>query len=333
MTTTIGLEEHAWIPTLRDALVNAPATTRDDSLAMFNRGERLTRLLDLGDQRIRHMDNAGIDVQVLSITTPGTQSLPPSDAIRLARDANDQLAAAVAAHPDRLAAFATLPTPDPAAAARELERAITDLGFSGAMLFPRTGDRYLDHQSYRPIFEAAAALGVPLYLHPQITPRSVRDAYYSGFSDDIDVILATGGWGWHADAGLSALRLILAGTFDRHPSLQLILGHWGEMLVFFLERVDVLSNFASHLQRRVADYITNNLYVTPSGIFSHRMLEHALAAVGADRVMFSTDYPFQFAPDGRARAFLDSAPISPADKAKIGHQNVRRVLRLPAAIR
>ena len=150
----------------------------------------------------------------------------------------------------------------------------------------------------------------------------------SGFSADIDLLLATGGWGWHSDADVSALRLILAGTFDRHPDLQLILGHWGEMLVFFMERADIISRATPHLQRRVVDYITHNVNVTPSGVVSHRMLAHAIAAIGADRVMFSSDFPFQYAPNRGARNFLESAPISPEDKAKIGSGNARRLLRL-----
>jgi predicted TIM-barrel fold metal-dependent hydrolase len=214
---TVGVEEHAWIPSLRDRLMAEPAGVIDDSLPAFNQHERGPRLIDLGEERLRLMDDAGIDMQVLSTTTPGTQSLPAGEARAFAREANDALSHAVAEHPDRFAAFATLPTPDPDAAAAELERAITQLGFVGAMLFPRTGERYVDADEFRPIFEVAAELRVPLYLHPEIAPHSMRAAYYSGFSPDIDLLLATGGWGWHSDTGVSALRLILAGTFDRHP--------------------------------------------------------------------------------------------------------------------
>jgi len=127
-------------------------------------------------------------------------------------------------------------------------------------------------------------------------------------------VLAISGWGWHHDAGLAGLRLILAGTFDLHPQLQLILGHWGEMLVSFLERADMLSDWATHLQRRVGEYITGNVQVTAGGILSHSMLVSAIAAVGADRVMFAGDYPFHISTNGGARAFLDSAPISPTTR-------------------
>lgn len=177
------------------------------------------------------MDAAGVNVQVLSITSPGTQQLPSALAKALARDANDYLLAAVQHNPKRFGAFATLPLPDPEDAANELHRCVTELSFVGAMLFPRSGPHYIDHERFRPIFEAAAKLKVPLYNHPGMPPKTVSDLSYDGFDADTNLMLSTGGWGWHAEAGLAALRLILAGTFDRHPDLQIILGHWGEMLV------------------------------------------------------------------------------------------------------
>ncbi len=324
-TRTIAVEEHCWTPALRDGLVRNGS---DESVGYSASGEVGERMLDVADERLRNMDDVGIDMQVLSVGSPGTQPLKAAEAVALAREANDVIAAAVAAHPDRFAGFATLPTPDPEAAADELQRAVADLGLVGAMLFPRTGDLYLDDASFRPIFEAAAELAVPISLHPQLTPRRVRDEYFTGFGDEIELVLATAGWGWHHDAGVAGLRLILAGTFDRHPQLQMILGHWGEMLVSFFERADLISRWATHLQRRVGEYITGNVYATPSGIFSDRWLLSTIAAVGADRVMFSTDYPYHLSPNGGARAFLDSAPISPDDKTKIGSRNAERLLRL-----
>lgn len=202
----IGVEEHAWTAELRDALLKYGG---DDTVnRMNNQGEISLRLLDVGEERLARMDANGVDMEVLSITTPGTQPLPPAVAVSLAREANDF-----------------------------------------------------------PVFEAAAQLGVPLYVHPALPPRSVRDAVYGGFDDWTSLLLSTGGWGWHAEAGLSVLRLILAGTFDRHPDLQVILGHWGEMLVPFADRADVLSAGATHLERRVLDYVTGNVNVTAGGVF------------------------------------------------------------------
>lgn len=321
---TVAVEEHCWTPALRDALLRDGG---DDSVA-FSAAAMDARLIDLSDARLGTMDDAGIDMQVLSATTPGTQPLQAAEAIALAREHNDVVAAAVAAHPERFAGFATLPTPDPQAAAEELRRAVANLGLVGAMVFPRSGDLRLDDASFRPIFEAAAELAVPLFLHPQIPPKPVRDAYFTGFGEEIGLGLATAGWGWHHDAGLAGLRLILAGTFDRHPQLQLILGHWGEMLVSFVDRADLISNSATHLQRPVGEYVASNIHVTGSGILSHRMLLNAIATVGADRVMFASDYPYHISGDGAARAFLDSAPISREDKTKIGSRNAERLLRL-----
>ena len=327
----IGFEEHVWTADLRDALLTWGG---DDSVTMLSsRPDTDRRLRDVGDERLARMDAAGVDLQVLSVTTPGTQSLPPAEAVPLARDANDFLADAVRRRPDRFAALATLPTPDPQAAADELERCVTHLHLAGALLFPRTGETYLDHDRFRPVFEAAAQLRVPLYIHPAMPPQPVRDAGYSGFDDFTTMILSTGGWGWHADAGLATLRLILAGTFDRHPDLQLVLGHWGEMLVPFADRADLLSAAATHLERRILDYITANLNVTAGGIFSHRMLTQALDVLGPDRLMYGADDPYGsagYTVTVDAREFVENAPLSAQDKAKFAHLNAERLLGHPA---
>ncbi|MTD52954.1 amidohydrolase family protein [Amycolatopsis pithecellobii] len=327
----IGVEEHVWTADLRDALLRFGG---DDTVNMLSSREQTDhRLREVGEERLARMDAAGVGMQVLSITTPGTQPLAAAEAVPLARDANDFLADAVRAHPDRFAALATLPTPDPEAAARELERGVTELGLLGAQLVPLTGERYLDHDSFRPVFEAAAALGVPLYIHPGQPLRVVREAIYGGFDDWTNLNLATGGWGWHADAGLATLRLILAGTFDRHPDLQLILGRWGEMLVPFADRADLLSVENVHLERRVIDYLTGNLNVTAGGVLSHRMLTMAVDVLGPDRVMFGDDDPYrgmkgQFGGDGGAQSFVDTAPLGLQDKEKLAHLSAERLLGL-----
>lgn len=321
---TIAVEEHTWTAGIRDALTSHGGDATVTLMRSFPGVDE--RLRDLDELRLARMDGAGVDMQVLSITNPGTQPLHAAEAVPLAQEANDILADAVARRPDRLQALATLPTPDPEAAAEELARAVTELGMVGAMVFPRTGERYLDHDMFRPIFAAAASLGVPIYLHPQLPPPAVRDACFSGFDDELNLLLASGGWGWHSDAGLAALRLILAGTFDRHPEQQLILGHWGEMLVGFTDRANVLSGRGSvGLERSIAEYITGNVIVTAGGVFSHRMMENALSTVGADRVLLALDDPFHPVTDGGARSFLETAPISPDDKAKIAYKNATRL--------
>lgn len=321
----VALEEHFLTLDVRNAWGALAPAERDGSLTLFSDGEIGARLDDLSAARIARMDSAGVDVAVLSLTTPGVQNLGASEAVPLARRTNDLLAEAVRRHPDRFEGFATLPTPDPKAAARELERAVTALGFRGAMLHGRTRDRNLDHPDFLPVLEASAALRVPLYIHPQIPQPMVREALYAGLGDELDLHLATGGLGWHVETGIQALRLILAGTFDRFPELQVILGHWGEVVLFYLERVNVLSQAARHLRRPVADYVRSNLHVTPGGIFSPRYLSWALDIIGAERILFATDDPYVPMSKGGARRFLEEAVLSGADRARIAHGNWDRL--------
>ena len=327
----IALEEHFQTTAINAAIgrflakmPSAPSSQQGELGAVF--GNPTPRLEDLGAGRLKDMDATGIDVQVLSYASPGVQILPASEAVPLARDANDQLAAAIQAHPDRFAGFATLPTPDPEAAATELERAVNTLGFKGAMINGRTNDRFLDDPSFRPMLEAAVALDVPLYLHQTVPSKTVQDAYYAGLEPALSAGFATFGWGWHMETGIHALRMILAGVFDQFPSLQLILGHWGEMIPFYLARTEMLNSAAKHLQRRISDYFLEQVYVTPSGMFTLPPFLLTLQIMGADRIMYAVDYPY--VADDQARTFLENAPISPADKEKIAHGNAERVLKL-----
>ena len=324
----IGVEEHGWLPEIRDAHNALPADRQDPSVSFFNGGETDERLCDYGERRIRDMDAIGMDVAVLSITTPATQILDAPDAVRLSRQANDRLAAAVKAHPDRFAAFATIPTPDPIAAVEELRRSVTELGLKGAMIHGRSGDKMLDHPDFAPILDEAGALGVPIYIHPQVAPKSVRAAYYDGLPGNLSFALSAGTWGWHMEAAINALRLVMSGAFERAAGLQIILGHWGEMLPFYLERIDSAARLQDTLPKSFAQYFHDHFYVAPSGIWSYQMLAHTLTEISADRVLFAIDYPFVHPFDGSARRFLEDAPISPSDKEKIGHLNAERLLKL-----
>lgn len=323
---TIAIEEHFVTADVAAKWAGLDPVNRDDSLNLFPSDSVIEkRLADLSDDRLAQMDAIGVDVQVMSMTTPGTQVLEPKDAVPLALRANDLVAETVRRHPDRYQAFATLPTPDPDAAARELQRSVTQLDCKGAMLCGRTRDRNADDLSFLPIYEAAADLRVPLYIHPQIPVRAVRDAYYSGFGDTADLWLSTGAIGWHYEAGMQILRLILSGVFDRFPDLQIITGHWGEVILFYLERIDMLSKAGMKLERPIADYVRQNVSVTPSGIFSQRYMRWATEVLGVERVLFSTDYPYQNAGEGGARRFLNEAPISDVDREKIAHGNWQRM--------
>jgi predicted TIM-barrel fold metal-dependent hydrolase len=323
----VAIEEHWNSVSIREALDRLPDGARDESVAFNTIGDHQARLEDIGPGRIAAMNAVGIDVSILSVVTPATQALPAREAVMLAREANDEVTDAVRAHPARFRAFATLPTSDPQAAAAELERCATQLGHVGAMVHGRTGARTLDDPVYDDLFATAARWHQPIFIHPQIPSNELRDAAYRGLDPLIDLGLASFGWGWHMDAGLSALRLILRGTFDRYPDLQLVLGHWGEMLLFWMDRVDSLSTIAGHLERRVSEYITANIHVTSSGMLQERLLRHALDFTAADRVLFSTDYPFHQPGSAAVEQFFDTIPSS-ADRSKIASGNAEALFRL-----
>jgi predicted TIM-barrel fold metal-dependent hydrolase len=319
----ITLEEHFQIPAVREALTKSLPGSQDTP--PFPR----TQLEDLGDGRLKDMDSMGIDVQVLSYASVGLPPFPTEEEVSLTREINDQLATAIAAHPDRFAGFVTLPMLHPEAAAAEFERCVNTLGFKGALINGRTNtnNRFLDDPSFSPILETAATLNVPMYLHPAPPSNAVRDDYYMGFDPIVSGSFATFGWGWHLETGVHALRMILGGVFDRYPNLQLILGHWGEMIPFYLARVnEMLSPVTKKLQRPVGDYFLQQMYATPSGMYTLPPFLLTLQIMGADRILYSVDYPF--IETNQARAFLENAPISPADKEKIAHGNAEKVLKL-----
>jgi uncharacterized protein len=319
----IGIEEHYRTTAIAEATASDPYMQ-----ALGARGsEILSRLDDLGTKRLADMDGAGIDVQVLSHTLPATEKLDAATAIPLARDANDLLADAVARHPTRFVGLATLPVASPDAAADELERAVVKLDFRGALINGLPGGRFMDDRSFWPVFERAERLGVPLYLHPAVPPASVREAYYGGFSPDVSFLLATAGWGWHMEVGLHVLRLILGGVFDEFPRLQIIVGHMGEGVPSMIWRTNAkLTQRTTKLERPIQDYFFENFYVTTSGFFSPTALLSLLLVLGADRIIFAADYPYNKSED--ARAFLEAAPIAQIDREKIAHGNAERLLRI-----
>ena len=326
---TIAIEEHFLASGFSEAMRSNVPGQRGGSNEAFM-VERQAKLVDLGSTRLKDMDAGGIDLQVISHTASIGGSLPEEQSVRLAQQANDQLAAAVTAHPARFAGFAALPMTDPKAAADELERAVRSLQFKGTMINGTTNGRFLDDPAFLPILERAVALDVPIYVHPGLPPTAVWEAYYSGFDPAVTFLLATAGWGWHSEVGIHALRLILAGVFDRLPSLQIIIGHMGEMIPFMLARInDVLTPMAKHLQHPVPEYFLRNFHITTSGFFTDPPLLLALQIMGADRIIFSVDYPYSTNEQGRA--FLERASISPADKEKISHLNAERLLKLAEA--
>ncbi|WP_226361584.1 amidohydrolase family protein [Pseudonocardia sp. ICBG1142] len=281
---------------------------------------------DLGAGRIDDMDRHGIDMAVVSWTSP-TQLVPGDAAVELARAANDRLATAVSEHPDRLAGFATLPWQRPAEAVAELDRAVGELGLRGVLIVGRPGAGFLDDPVHRPLLRRLADLGVPLYLHPFPPLFEVQQAYHSGFNDKVTAELSLGGWGWHHEAGIHALRLVLAGIFDELPGLQIISGHWGEMVPFFLPRLDdVLSPGDTGLSRTISDTYRSHVWVTPSGMYHRPQFDYVREVVGIDRIIWSTDYPFLHL-DG-TQEFLSGLDLSHGEREQITHGNAARLLGL-----
>jgi predicted TIM-barrel fold metal-dependent hydrolase len=300
----IGIEEHFLTAEIRDAWSAIGLDATDPSVA-FHSGAIKGRLLDLAQDRLALMDETRLDVQVLSLTTPALHDLGP-ESIDLAKRTNDALAEVVARHPNRFQAMATLPVSMPEEAALELERCVGTLGFKGTALCGKVGQHNLDDPTLAPIFQSAQASGVPILIHPRAPDAAVRAAYYSGFAPEVDAAFATYGLGWHYDAGIQFLRLVLAGTFDRMPRLQVILGHWGEVVLFYAERLAAM-DMVSGLARPMASYLRNNLFVTASGMFLPHYLKRAAAVVGVDRLLFSTDFPYQYRPGHDARRFWRNA--------------------------
>lgn len=312
MVRLIGVEEH-WTLDEVDRALRGATGPRDDSLSLNEHGDIGNRLADLGAGRFGAMDEQGVDMQVLGLAPPGAQGVSPADALALCRDANDAAAAAVRAHPHRLRAMATLPLEVPGVAAAELERA-TGIGLTGAMVYGRVGDIPLDDPRFEEVWTAAAVLGQPVFIHPQVPSGAVRDALYCGLGDTADLALAAYAWGWHLEAGTAALRLMARGVLDRHPQLQLILGHWGELLLFWHERANSLARIAG-LERTITEYLQQNFWITASGMLDPALLRHALAVTAPDRILFSTDYPFQAPSRSEIAAFLDCLPDQEARSA------------------
>ena len=325
----IALEEHFVTAELEAAWAALPEAEQDpmDRLASLNKMASApleAKLHDLGDARIAAMDAAGIDVAILSPNTPGVQNLAPDIAVTMAREINDFTAATVRLNPARFGGFAILPTPDPAAAARELERAMRLPEIEGVYLYGRSRDRRLDDPALLPMWEAAAATRAPVYLHPQVSTPAVREQLYGGFDEQLSILFSGPGIGWHYETGIHIVRLILAGVFDRFPDLQIVTGHWGEAVLFYLDRLDTLGRVAK-LKLPISDYFRRNISVTPSGMTSQRYFRWALEVLGAERIMFSTDYPYISTPPGGARTYLDAAGLSDGERALIEHGDGERL--------
>jgi predicted TIM-barrel fold metal-dependent hydrolase len=322
---TITVEEHF----VTQAFVDGPGKGFLDRFR--NSGPRgaiiADRLFEVGEKRIAEMDAAGIDMQVLSLNSPGVEQIEPDEAVAAAREANDFLADVVKRHPKRFAGFAALAIQAPDQAAKELERCVRQLGFRGANINGHTRGRYLDDPFFSPILACSEALGAPIYLHPTVPHKPIADALYGGFSPAVSGIFASSGWGWHIETAVHVLRLVLAGVFDRHPKLQVVIGHMGEAIPFMLPRMNRnLPPQVTKLARPFADYLRQNVHYTFGGFNFAPTFLNLLLEIGVERIMFSVDYPYGSMEEGKS--FLQHLPVSEADRERIAHGNAERLLGL-----
>ncbi|HEY6720553.1 MAG TPA: amidohydrolase family protein [Burkholderiales bacterium] len=311
----ITLEEHYW-----DAEV-----AKNFGGGEARNPEVRRRLDDLGALRIKEMDDAGIDMQVISHGAPSTQRLDAATAVPLAKRANDRLHEAVRAHPDRFAGFAALPTADPKAAADELERTVTKLGFKGAMVHGPTNGVFFDDKRFWPIFERAQALDVPLYIHPSLPVQAVTDAYYKDYLQEFPQLIAAA-WGYTVETATHGIRMILSGAFEKYPGLKIILGHLGESLPFSAWRINMCLSRGADRPSTFRDTFCKHFWITTSGNFSTPALMCSIMEMGVDRILFSVDYPFVSNPPGTK--WMADLPLSLEDRTKILSGNAKRLLKM-----
>src|SRR4030088_2875358 len=310
----IALEEHYWDADV--AKTFGAGEARDPELRR--------RLDDLGALRLKEMDEAGIDVQVISHGAPSTQRLDAASAVPLAKRANDRLHGAVRAHPERFAGFAALPTADPKAAADELERTVTKLGFKGAMINGLTGGVFHDDERFWPIYERAAALDVPIYIHPALPQPAVVEVYYKDYAQKHPGLLRAG-WGFNVETATQGIRFVLSGVFDAHRGLKVILGHLGEGIPFYLWRISHGLR-ASMSEKTFREIFCEHFWITTSGFFSDPALVCCMMEMGIDRILISIDYPFMDNPPGAE--WIKTLPLSAEDTQKLLNGNARRLLKL-----
>jgi 2,3-dihydroxybenzoate decarboxylase len=311
----IAIEEHYWDTELAAHFSGVEA----------GRGDRTEqRISSMGALRLSEMDKAGIDMQVLSHGPPAVQKLPAAIAVPIAARVNDRLAAQVAANPARFAAFATLPTSDPEAAADELERAV-GIGFKGAMIHGMSMGKFIDRKEFWPIFARAEKLDVPIYLHPALPQAGVMDAYFSDYVNDFPLVVRPA-WGYTVETATQAIRLILSGVFDAHPKLKIILGHLGETLPFLIWRIDQALKRPGQKVVNFREVFINNFWITTSGFFSTPALLCCVTEMGVDRVLFAVDWPY--VDNGPGVQWIDGVPLCEDEKAKILSGNAKRLLRI-----
>lgn len=329
----ITLEEHFASHEIAEsnARYTPPDKDQPEELRKFYREHTAfgEALFDIEAKRLPYMDDSGITMQVLSYTSPISDKVPVNEAVALSRRANDILADITRKYPSRFAAFATLPMADPIAAADELERCVKDYHFCGALVAGQYQGHFYDEPQFFPIFSKAAELDVPVYFHPALIAKAVQDHYFTSPSWSVIVAgqFASAGFGWHMDVGIHVVRMIMSGIFDKLPGLKIISGHWGELIPAFLERMDYMfTSDITGLKKSISQYYKENVYITPSGIFSSMQLDYMVRLMGAEHILYAIDYPYL--QPKNAYDFLDKSSLTQDQKELIAHKNAERILHL-----
>ena len=282
------------------------------------------RIVEIGEQRIKDMEEAGIDMQILSLVSPGVQAFDAATATRMARKINDGLSKVVQKYPKKFAGLASIAPQDPTRAAAELERAVKELGLKGASINSHTRGEYLDDRKYRVVFEKAERLGVPIYIHPRSPSPDMAKPYLTY------PVLATAMSGFAAEVSVHALRLIVSGLFDEHPQLKIIIGHLGEALPFWLWRLDDrwlrAAPSGKSVKKKPSQYIKDNFFITTSGNFSVSAFLCSYLELGAERILFAVDYPMESSKE--AVHFMEGLPICDSDREKVYHLNAEKLFGL-----
>ncbi len=282
----------------------------------------------LGGNRLAHMDQVGIDMQVVSHGANSPGNLAHSEAVALCKRVNDDLAQQISEHSTRFRGFATLPLHDPAAAADELKRCVNELGFVGTLISGSCGGLFLDDERFDPVLAAAEQVDLPIYIHPGLPENPVSRAYYAGhWPAALHFLFSGPAFGWHAEAGVHLLRLILSGALDRHPSLKLLSGHWGEFVAGWLDRLDEAIDWGGpDLERQVSEYYREQVWVTPSGMFSQNQLNFIIAEIGAEHLIYSEDFPYIVRDN--VSEFLQQAKLTDDQRNAIAHGNAENIMNL-----
>ncbi len=325
----ITVEEHIYLKSVCDEISKYYNEDSENTKAAGGKGLPYYPDFELYEssdlKRINDMDKNGIDKQILSCPVQ-TQILNSNDALKIVKKANDELAEIIKRHPNRFGGFGLLPWSNIKDSVKEVKRIKEVLKLEGIILSGRPSMEavFLDDERYYPILEAIEKSGLPLYLHPAPPLKDVQEKYYNGLGKQLSARLSLYGWGWHNEVGVQIIRMILSKTFEKFPKLQVIVGHWGEMVPFFLSRLDqALPKEITHLSKSITEVFKSNFYVTPSGIFDYPQLKFCIDVLGADRIIYSVDFPF--IGNANAKEFMDNAQITNEQKELILYKNANKL--------